>query len=468
MRFLIILFLLACLPFSAEAISGKGTTAATFLKISVGPRAVAMGEAYAGLADDATATYWNPAGLAQLTTPEVTAMHAFWLEDIYFDHIAAASPWLGGVVGGSLVYLNAGELLRADAGDTPEDPNRGSFSAANAGFTMGYGFRLSQSMQLGANIQLFSETIDARDNLGWALDAGFLYLLPWPGVSLGGVVQHLGPATSLREEYYRLPVNLKLGAAYRPWKELVLTLDYNQLLEQHGKIGLGAEYVFADTLALRAGYAYQEKIDPAELFSGVGSQAAAGVTAGLGLRYAPLRLDYAFVPHGFFGTTHRISLTYQFQTAPPPTPTAPPTEAPTPAPTPVPARQALEERIQTITRRIAEGQLVNIQFKSGSATLTPESHRTLDEIAAEAAAFPYLHIRIEGHTDSQGSAAANQRLSERRVKAVQAYLVEHHGLRAEQFIPVGYGESQPLADNATPEGRLRNRRVEFQVVENQP
>lgn len=469
MRNLAIVLILLFLPISASAISGKGTTAATFLKISVGPRAVAMGEAFAGLADDATATYWNPAGLAQLSAPEVTAMHAFWLEDIFFDHIAVAAPWLGGVMGGSLVYLNAGELVRADAGDTPNDPSRGSFSAANTGFTAGYGLRLSDSMLLGANVLLFSESIDAQNNLGWALDVGFLYFLPWPGWSFGGVVQHLGPATSLREEYYRLPINFKLGMAFRPWPEVALTLDYNQLLEQHGRIGLGAEYVFANTLALRAGYAYQEKIDPSELYANIGSQAAAGMTAGLGLLFPPLRLDYAFVPYGFFGTTHRIALTYQFQTAlPAPAPTAEPTLAPTPAPTEVTTRRALEERIRDIARRIEVGQLVDIQFQSGAALLTPESLRTLDEIAAEVSAFPYLRIRIEGHTDSQGAAPSNLRLSQRRVEAVRAYLVEHHGLKAEQFIPVGYGESRPIADNGTAAGRQRNRRVEFNVIENQP
>jgi outer membrane protein OmpA-like peptidoglycan-associated protein len=128
----------------------------------------------------------------------------------------------------------------------------------------------------------------------------------------------------------------------------------------------------------------------------------------------------------------------------------------------------VEERIRDIARRIEVGQLVDIQFQSGAALLTPESLRTLDEIAAEVSAFPYLRIRIEGHTDSQGAAPSNLRLSQRRVEAVRAYLVEHHGLKAEQFIPVGYGESRPIADNGTAAGRQRNRRVEFNVIENQP
>src|SRR5512142_3359573 len=76
-----------CLPTLASAalISGTGTTAATFLKIGLGPRAVALGESYAGVADDVSAVYWNPAGLAELDGPEFTAMHTFWLESMYFE-----------------------------------------------------------------------------------------------------------------------------------------------------------------------------------------------------------------------------------------------------------------------------------------------------------------------------------------------------------------------------------------------
>lgn len=468
-RVLACLLLLLCLPAVALAISGKGTTAAAFLKISVGPRAVAMGEAYAGVADEVNAVYWNPAGLAQLRAPEITAMHVFWFEDIYFDHLAWALPLEVGVLGASLVYLNGGTLQRSEAGDTPDDPARGTFSAADVGFTGAYALPINEHMHLGLGVVLFSENIDSQASLGWAANLGFLYHLPWEGWRLGAVVQNLGPATRVEEEYFRLPINFKVGMAYTPVNEVLLTLDYNQLLEQYGKISFGVEYVFENSLAIRAGYLYQEKIDPAELYSGFGSNAVAGLSAGMGITYLNLRLDYAFVPYGFLGTTHRISMTYAFNQA-----LATPTPAPTPAPTPVPTalptpaavaqRQALESKFRDIQRRIELGILQNIQFASGSMELTAGSLSTLNEIAAELMPFPELTVRIEGHTDSQGPADGNQRLSQRRVNSVKQYLVEHHGLNPAQLVAIGYGEKRPVADNATPAGRRQNRRVEFKVL----
>jgi hypothetical protein len=269
-----------------------------------------MGESFVAVADDASAVDWNPAGLAQLSDPEITAMHVFWIQDISFDHLAGELPIGPGVAGASLVYLNLGQLDRSNSGDQPEDPSRGVFSARNWGFTGAYGWRFSPAMCLGAGLKLFSESIDSSSSFGWALDLGFLYRLPWPGLTLGCEVQNLGPATSVTDEYFRLPINIKAGFAYQALPKLLLTMDYNQLLEQYGKIGLGAEYVFEQTLALRLGYAYQEKVDASELYSDFGSPGLAGLTTGIGIRYHDLRLDYAFVPYGFLGSTHRLSITY--------------------------------------------------------------------------------------------------------------------------------------------------------------
>jgi len=464
----LLVWALICLPPATAAISGKGTTAATFLKIGVGPRAVAMGESFVAIADDVSAVYWNPAGLAQLQYPEVTAMHVFWFGDIFFDHIAGALPLPFGVAAASLVYLNGGTLMRSEVGDTPDDPERGTFSTADVGFTGGYGFCFSEKMFLGANFLLFSESIDAQASFGWAMDLGFLYILPWSGMSLGAVVQNLGPASRVDEEYFRMPINFKLGLGYSPVSDILITLDYNQLLEQAGKIALGVEYIFEKILALRAGYIYQEKIDNAELYSGFGTNAIAGMSAGLGINYLNFSLDYAFVPYGFLGSTHRISMTYTFaEPVKTPTQSPTPTAAPTPVPTLAPQiqKQQLQEKIREISRRIEIGQLESIRFASGRATLTPASRQTLNAIAAELAKFPDLTVRIEGHTDSLGPADDNLLLSQRRTEAVKAYLVEEHGLNPDRLIATGYGEIRPIASNATRQGRQKNRRVEFKVLD---
>ncbi len=332
-RRLALLLILLAWPSGALALSGSGTTAATFLKIAVGPRAAAMGEAYAAAAEDATAVYWNPAGLSRLAGPEYTAMHVFWLQDIAFEHLGAALPLASGVLGASLTYLNNGTLLRSETGDQPGSPDRGTFSSADWSFAGAYGLEVDRSLSLGGGVKLFSENIDSQASFGWALDLAFRYRLPWDGWNLGGVVQNLGPATRVQEAYARLPINFKLGLAYAPAANVLVTLDYNQLLEQDPRISLGAEYVFEEILALRAGYRYQSAVDNMEYYEGFGSSALSGLSAGLGLRYEDFRVDYAFVPYGFLGSTHRIGLTY----APEPAIQAETTKSPAPAPTPAPA-----------------------------------------------------------------------------------------------------------------------------------
>jgi outer membrane protein OmpA-like peptidoglycan-associated protein len=73
-------------------------------------------------------------------------------------------------------------------------------------------------------------------------------------------------------------------------------------------------------------------------------------------------------------------------------------------------------------------------------------------------------VRVEGHTDSKGSDAYNIKLSQRRANAVRDYLIAH-GVEADRLVAVGYGETRPVADNGTAEGRARNRRVEFTILE---
>jgi len=458
------------------AISGEGTTAATFLKIGVGPRAVAMGGSYAGIADDPSAVYWNPAGISQISTPAFTAMHAFWLESTYLEHLAGTLPLPVGVGGISLVYLNAGELLRSEENDTPDSPFRGTFSANNLGVTAAYAYPFDANLSLGAGLKMFSETIDSQASVGWAADLAFLYHLPWPAWKLGAVVQNLGPATHLQDNYARLPINLKVGASWQALPRLLLDADYNQLLEQNGKISFGAEYVFEKILALRAGYYYQSAVDNFEYYDNYGTDTLAGVTAGIGIFYQEFRLDYAFVPYGFLGGTHRIALTYALPVpaTPSPTPTAMPTPVPaaTPQPTsaPMPAPEVkaqaveLEKKIEHFSQQIALGKFAKVQFASGKADFTPASLKTLKEIGSLLREYPGLTVRIEGHTDSLGVADDNLKLSQRRVDAVKAYLVEKLGLDASHLQAVGFGQTRPVASNKTKSGRSQNRRVEFKVV----
>ena len=104
-----------------------------------------------------------------------------------------------------------------------------------------------------------------------------------------------------------------------------------------------------------------------------------------------------------------------------------------------------------------------ILFAFGKADILPKSFGLMDEVTRAATDHVRLCLRIEGHTDAVGSAAKNKQLSADRARAVAAYLVSH-GIDARRLSSEGYGAEQPLETNATPEGRERNRRVEFVIV----
>lgn len=107
--------------------------------------------------------------------------------------------------------------------------------------------------------------------------------------------------------------------------------------------------------------------------------------------------------------------------------------------------------------------LKTVNFDFGSDKLTSDAKTTLDQVAKSLATQPTLRVEIAGHTDSLGPQAINLTLSEKRSIAVKSYLVAH-GVAAERLRAEGYGEFNPIATNETEEGRARNRRVEFKVL----
>jgi outer membrane protein OmpA-like peptidoglycan-associated protein/tetratricopeptide (TPR) repeat protein len=109
--------------------------------------------------------------------------------------------------------------------------------------------------------------------------------------------------------------------------------------------------------------------------------------------------------------------------------------------------------------------LKNIYFQTGKAILRPESYDALDQVFRFLENNPGMKLEISGHTDNTGSLRINQKLSRERAKAVVDYLVGR-GIPQEMLVYEGYADSQPVAPNDTPEGRERNRRVEFKVLSN--
>lgn len=169
-------------------------------------------------------------------------------------------------------------------------------------------------------------------------------------------------------------------------------------------------------------------------------------------------VDYLFTvgfqfSFGGYPVSHRAAETYE---APPPP--APVVQAPPPPPPPAPAAPSVLPQTGSVT-------LTGVTFAHDRAELTATSHDVLDEMATGLKEHPGLKVEIQGHTDSTGSAAYNQQLSQRRADAVREYLIEQ-GVSPTQVVAKGYGETMPVDTNSTAAGRAHNRRVVAKVLEN--
>lgn len=182
-------------------------------------------------------------------------------------------------------------------------------------------------------------------------------------------------------------------------------------------LGAGVKYYFTENLFAKAGVDGMHNIDQgnSEWMAGV------GVGMNFGGGSAP---------------------------APAPVAAAPVAEEPAPVAEPVPEVVRVE---------------LDVKFDFDKAKVKPESYADIQNLADFMNQYPQTSTTVEGHTDSVGTDAYNQSLSEKRAGAVRDVLVNQYGVGGERLNSVGYGESRPVADNATEEGRAINRRVEAEV-----
>lgn len=184
-------------------------------------------------------------------------------------------------------------------------------------------------------------------------------------------------------------------------------------------------------------------------------------------------VEYKFMPHlsvagewtrnvGKNGATElqnnnfTLGLNYYFGSPPAPAPVAMREE---PKPAPVAAPKEVVKTIFTDKPVTIEG----ANFDTGSAVLKPSAHAKLNEVVDFAVKYPDADLAITGYTDSRGSDAMNQALSEKRAEAVKAYLIEN-GVASDRITTRGEGEANPIGDNETAQGRAMNRRVEIRSV----
>ena len=222
-----------------------------FLTIPPGARPTGMGDSFVAIADDATATWWNPAGLGRQTGREISFMHANWLPgfglgDMYYDFLSYKQEVPGlGTVGGNIVYLHLGEQKRMDEFGNEQ----GTFRTYETAVSASYGTDLSDDFYIGINAKfIYSHlsSMGAGNEKGsgtghsMAMDLGFLYQTDYD-LDIGLTITNIGPKISYidYEQADPLPTNLRFGLAYYlfydDYNSLVLTSDATKLLVKRGK-----------------------------------------------------------------------------------------------------------------------------------------------------------------------------------------------------------------------------------------
>ena len=302
---LIITLILAGMPAAAQNTDiheNAGTRAMTFLKIGIGAKAMGMGESHVAATEDLYASYWNPAGLARLQQPQLALMHNEWFAGINHEFIGFALP-IGdiGTVGASANFLSFGELQGRD-----RDGNETTiFRPYDLALVVSYARDVTPALAFGANAKLLREQIADESGTGMAFDFGGLYTFPELPLSLGFNAQHIGPRVQFVEEAFGLPFTFRFGAAYRPWGDaFMLTTDVVRPSDNDITTGVGAAYTIANILQLRTGYKYK--------LGGNDLGGTSGLTGGFGLTLRRFQIDYALVPFGVLGLTHRFSLVANF------------------------------------------------------------------------------------------------------------------------------------------------------------
>lgn len=323
---------------SATAIHSAGskvaTTAAQFLKIEIGARALAMGGAFVATADDATATFWNPAGLARLQSREVAIIHTDWLADMDLEYGSIVVPAGDQVLGLSLTVLDYGEW-EVTTIDAPEGTGE-RFGAQDLAFGLSYARSLTDRFSFGANVKYINQRISHMSASAIAFDIGTLFTTQFKGLRIGMCFSNFGNKMSmygrdtkkfhdvgpeiegnnerinayLETEEWDLPLSFRVGVAMdvidNDYSKLILAVDTVAPNDNLEYVNTGFEYGFKKFLFLRAGYKSLFRQDNED-----------GLTFGTGIRYAinnqmKIKFNYAYADFGRLDNVQRFTLGFDF------------------------------------------------------------------------------------------------------------------------------------------------------------
>ena len=278
----------------------RAAETAAFLNLGVGARYLAMGGAGTALSDDANALYWNAAGLAGAKR-EFTVSDMELQQSTRLDFAAYAQPVKYGTFAVGGTYLSQRAIEGRDLNGHPT----GGFSAADADLALAYGLG-TELADVGASVKFVQSHIGSAQATTVAADLGAQRR--FGNVVLGAALRNLGPGMKFDSETDDLPARLAVGAAYKFEKGHALTAELTDAPRAGGAaVGFGGEFKAMPNVFLRAGYTTQTAIAGGSSFD-----AARGLTLGVGFRADRWTIDYAAVPMGELGSTHRFTLGARF------------------------------------------------------------------------------------------------------------------------------------------------------------
>jgi Type IX secretion system protein PorV len=309
--FLVFLSPLVLLTVSPAWAGGPGSSGAVELKIPEGPRAIAMGQAFVAVADDASAVYWNPAGLNQLGGAEISASYDVFIDTVRYDYGSVAFKLNNDfAMGLGVKYLTTGTDPAVDsAGIT----TGGTVGETYMDIDLAVAYRLSYYFNVGITAKYINKTLAGTGASGFAADLGVLYFTPIPHLTAGMNLQNIGPGLKFDQVADPLPFNVKLGIAYKMFNDdFTVAYDMNFPSDNAISANLGGEYWYKNTLVGRFGYQFQGSIDQNQV--GIGGEA--GLFLGAGVKIAAFKnyigLDYAWTNDGFLGSNHHFALDFYF------------------------------------------------------------------------------------------------------------------------------------------------------------
>ena len=315
-------------------VNKTGTTAAKFLSIEVGSNAVGMGGAYTSIANDATAMYWNPAGLSFHDTKEVYFNHANWIADISFDYFGITFPMNNKSVLGfniTSVTMDEMEVTRYGNENTGE-----TFRAADYAIGSTYALDLTDRFSVGFNGKYIQQSIANSHAKGIAIDIGTLFITPF-GFTLGTSISNFGPKLRmtgddlligadvdenidgnnesvtgvLSTDYFDLPLVLRIGVSDQfqmgPRNQIIISADAISPNDNANYINAGLKLQLLDGLISLYAGANSLFLDNAESEFSFGG----GITIPQILNNS-LSVHFTHEQMKFLGNSQQLSISFNY------------------------------------------------------------------------------------------------------------------------------------------------------------